>query len=754
MLRNFRNLGLKVKCLAVLSVVGLVGCGCYSWFLYDSQVTQTIEQARVDAQNMLSRSTEMFMVSTKKFHQDFERTKTGTLEERQRVLDDWSRTIFAVDEAVVHDFGEDVPRVRLTGDLDTYGYKPLGKATKIISEFEKEAAARLVTGEPTVEVIDDTHLRIAAPLPAQAHPGCAQCHIATIEGFDADMNQNPLLGTLNAYVPIKSKLAEARQSALVAIGSLVLMLGVIMGALYCFLNTSVVKPVARCMASVVALTKGDFSKKCDIDSQDEIGRMSTAINESIDNTKKAFDDIEEAAERAKRLQAEQEEDRKRQAAEIEDKMFYYESILDAIPYPVSVTDNDMNWTFLNKAVLDLAQLEKEDVLGKHCSAWNADICNTDKCGICMAKAQGGNARSYFTQPQFPGQEFMVDAAFLHDRAGEKMGHIEVIQDITELKNAERTADKVSSFQRTEIAKLSESLASLAAGDLTTSYSVADADADTLDVAKTFDAVAKAMQTTLDNLRRMIAEILEGAQQFTEGSRVIAESSQTLAQGAQTQSSSVEEMTASVEELTRSIDVVKGNALEADTVAKQTNQLAEQGGTAVDKSIEAMELIRTSSTQIGEIIQVISEIASQTNLLALNAAIEAARAGEHGMGFAVVADEVRKLAERSNQAAGEITALIKESTGHVEQGAALSDEVGAALKQIVEGVEATSGKIGEIAKAAVEQASNATEVSGAIQGVAEITEQSAAGSEEMASSSEELGAQAGGLRELVAQFKVD
>ena len=315
------------------------------------------------------------------------------------------------------------------------------------------------------------------------------------------------------------------------------------------------------------------------------------------------------------------------------------------------------------------------------------------------------------------------------------------------KQAQAEAERLAAEKlRQKVDNLLQVVAAASKGDLTHPLDVSG--------EEPVDELAAGLKQMLSDLSSTIGQVSESANQFTEGARVIAESSQTLAQGTQTQSSSVEEMTASIEELARSIEAVKNNAAVADDVAKTTNSLAEEGGAAVQKSVEAMELIRASSQQIGEIIRVISEIASQTNLLALNAAIEAARAGEHGMGFAVVADEVRKLAERSNQAAREISTLIKESTQRVEEGAKLSASTGDSLKKIVQGVEATAGKIAEIATATVRQAANAQEVSKAIQAVAQVTEQSAAGSEEMAASSEELGSQAVALRDLVGHFRTN
>ncbi len=304
----------------------------------------------------------------------------------------------------------------------------------------------------------------------------------------------------------------------------------------------------------------------------------------------------------------------------------------------------------------------------------------------------------------------------------------------------------ASSQRAVVDALSVALAHLSSGDLMQRVDAA--------FPAEYAKLKQDFNAALDKLRDTMVSIGHGARSMHNNSGEVSQAADDLSRRTEHQAASLEETAAALDELTVKVRKTADGAELAREIVSDTRSKAERGGDVVRKAISAMTEISASAQQIGQIINVIDEIAFQTNLLALNAGVEAARAGDSGRGFAVVASEVRSLAQRSADAAQQIHKLIATSATHVGLGVTLVRETGEALDGIIGRVADMKAVVEDIAISARDQASGLREVNIAVTDMDKVTQQNAAMVEESTAASQTLTREAEELVRMVGQFRIE
>ncbi|MBN9428426.1 MAG: type IV pili methyl-accepting chemotaxis transducer N-terminal domain-containing protein [Burkholderiales bacterium] len=337
---------------------------------------------------------------------------------------------------------------------------------------------------------------------------------------------------------------------------------------------------------------------------------------------------------------------------------------------------------------------------------------------------------------------------------------------------EQEAKRTNDQNQAAILRLMNELQEVADGDLTVQATVSE------DIT---GAIADSVNYTVEELRNLVARINTTAELVNDASSKAQMTASSLQAASEQQSREIRDTGEAVLRMARQIHEVSARAAESVQVARQSLGASEEGSRAVNNAISGMNGIRDqiqdtakrikrlgeSSQEIGEIVELISDITEQTNVLALNAAIQAASAGEAGRGFTIVAEEVQRLAERSAEATKQISALIRtiqtdtqdavsameRSTQGVVEGTRLSDEAGRALGEIGKVSSVLAELIEDFSSSTSRQAMSAGTVAQSIQRILLVTEQTSEGTLQTAGSIRQVAELAQELRNSVSRFKV-
>ncbi|MFJ8354384.1 HAMP domain-containing methyl-accepting chemotaxis protein [Bacillus paramycoides] len=331
------------------------------------------------------------------------------------------------------------------------------------------------------------------------------------------------------------------------------------------------------------------------------------------------------------------------------------------------------------------------------------------------------------------------------------------------------------------------------GDLTQTIDIHSND-EIGQLAKGFNEMTDALRTLIGRINTSAGHVAAASEELTASVRQAGEATEQItmamdeiSSGATTQTTSVENGAMLLFDVTEGIQHVANSSSSINTASAHTREKAEDGGKLVGKTVnqmqsiaesvsqsdEVIQILNNKSKQIGDILEVIQNIADQTNLLALNAAIEAARAGEHGRGFAIVADEVRKLAEKSSVSSSEISKLICEiqddmsktvkSMSHVNEevqsGLVIANETKQNFTEILQSTNEIADQIKTMVETANGMSKGANEVSISVgqiamtaQNNATSTQNVAASAEEQLASIEEISSAAGTLSQMAEELQ--
>ncbi len=347
-----------------------------------------------------------------------------------------------------------------------------------------------------------------------------------------------------------------------------------------------------------------------------------------------------------------------------------------------------------------------------------------------------------------------------------------LQLLVDARRREGVIKQQNDANQTAILRLLDEMGDLADGDLTVTATVTE------DIT---GAIADSMNYAIEATRNLVTTINQTSEQVSTAAQETQATAMQLAEASEHQAEKITEATDAIRTMTQAIDQMSNDATESAEVAQRSVEIAGNGAETVRRTIQGMDSIREqiqetskrikrlgeSSQEIGDIVELIDDIADQTNILALNAAMQAAMAGEAGRGFAVVADEVQRLAERSGNATKQIEALVKTiqsdtneavnsmevSTSGVVSGANLAEEAGEALSEIESVSKYIADLTQKISGSAQQQSAAATGVNDTMVVIQQITTQTSDGTNRTAASIGNLAELATDLQKSVAGFRL-